>query len=417
NPANPFTLTGVANIAAIPVGARISGTGVGREIYVAGRNIGAGTITLSDPLWGGAATRNFTFRRYKYMLDFSGFDELSKFEITDIEFNCAQTCSAILLAKTGKLFRISDCTFTTPKDRGVTSYKEGCQGIVIESCQFNSWEFTLTAQNRSTVGFNVNANDAKIRNNRAAYFAHFGVLAGGSHIILGNHMFSEDEEPLGARRAGLVFTARNVRGFVVGNYIDNCFIELSNERDPDPDFGSGYTFGGMAITGNLFLCSNTNPGFRFLVLSPKGSGHSIAGLSVTGNVFRNSTNSIDRVEDVDTSEATLNTGSYRNLVFANNTFNGVSQATVSPMLVEHSQNTAADTWVVDATDYLPFTGRARNVESLVLEGPLRNASNAVQWAQPYVEVEQGVGNRMVNLKWPSPVKGKALVTVRCDNPL
>ena len=108
---------------------------------------------------------------------------------------------------------------------------------------------------------------------------------------------------------------------------------------------------------------------------------------------------------------------YRNLVFANNTFNGVSQATVSPMLVEHSQNTAADTWVVDATDYLPFTGRARNVESLVLEGPLRNASNAVQWAQPYVEVEQGVGNRMVNLKWPSPVKGKALVTVRCDNPL
>ena len=120
---------------------------------------------------------------------------------------------------------------------------------------------------------------------------------------------------------------------------------------------------------------------------------------------------------VDTSQAVLNAGSYRNVVFANNTFNGVAQATVSPILIEHSQNTAADTWVVDASEYLPFTGRARNVSGLVLEGPLRSGSNAVQWAQPYVEVEQGAVSRMVNLKWPSAVKGKAMVTVRCDNPL
>lgn len=417
DPASPKTLTDVANIGAIPVGARISGTGVGREIYVASKNVGAGTIELTDPMWGGAATRTFTFRRYKYMLDFSGFAELSRFEISDIEFNCGEIASAVMLPVTGKLFRIADCVFAFPKDRGVTSIKEGCQGIVIESCQFNGWEFSLTAQNRTTIGFNVNANDAKIRNNRSAYFAHFGVLAGGSHIILGNHLFSEDEEPLGLRRAGLVFTQRNVRGFVVGNYIDNCFIEISNERDQIPSFSSGYTFGGLTITGNLFLCSNTSPNFRFLVLSPKGSGHAISGLSVTGNVFRNSTNAIDRVEMVDTSEATLNPGNYRNLVFANNTFNGITQATVSPILIEHSQNTADETWVVDAADSLPFNARARNVEGVVLEGPVRNASNAVQWVQPYVEVEQGAGDRFAHLKWPSAVKGKALVTIRCDNPL
>jgi hypothetical protein len=417
NPANPKTLTGVANIAAIPVGARISGTGVGREIYVASKNVAASTIELTDPMWGGAATRTFTFQRYRYMLDFSGFAELSRFELSDIEFNCGQTASGVMLPVTGKLFRITDCVFSFPKDRGVTSIKEGCQGIVIESCLFNGWEFSLTAQNRSTVGFNVNANDAKIRNNRAAYFAHFGVLAGGSHIILGNHLFSEDEEPLGLRRAGLVFCTRNVRGFVVGNYIDNCFIEVSNERDQVPSFSSGFTFGGLVITGNLFLCSNTSPSFRFLVLAPKGSGHSIAGLSVTGNVFRNGTGAIDRVEMVDTTHATLNAGNYRNLVFANNTFNGITQATVSPILVEHTQNTADETWVVDAGDYLPFGARARNVESHVLEGPARNAGGTVQWVQPYVEVEQGAGDRMVHLRWPSAVRGKAMVKVRCDNPL
>jgi hypothetical protein len=208
-----------------------------------------------------------------------------------------------------------------------------------------------------------------------------------------------------------------VRGFVVGNYIDNCFIEVSNERDQVPSFSSGYTFGGLTITGNLFLCSNTSSAFRFLVLAPKGSGHSIAGLSVTGNVFRNSTGAIDRVEMVDTTHATLNTGNYRNLIFANNTFNGITQATVSPILVEHTQNTAAETWVVDGGDYLPFGARARNVESHVLEGPARNAGGTVQWVQPYVEVEQGAGDRLVHLRWPSAVRGKAMVKVRGDNPL
>lgn len=351
------------------------------------------------------------------MLDFSGFAELSRFETSDVEFVCGSEASGVMLPQTGKLMRFVDCVFNNPRDRGVTSINGGCQGLVIESCQFNSWEFSLAAQNRSTIGFNVNSNDAKIRNNRAAYFAHFGVLSGGSHIVLGNHLFSEDEEPLGLRRAGLVFTQPNVRGFVVGNYIDNCFIEMSNEHDPDPDFVSGYTFGGLTITGNLFLVSNAGTGFRFVVISPKGSGHSISGLSVTGNVFRNSTNAIDRVETVDTSHATLNMGNVRNLIFSGNTFNGVTQATVSPLLIEHSQATAAATWVVDGAAYLPFGGRARNVTGVVLEGPLRNASNTVQWAQPYVEVEEGSGLDQVHLVWPSAVKGKVQVTIRCDNPL
>jgi hypothetical protein len=41
----------------------------------------------------------------------------------------------------------------------------------------------------------------------------------------------------------------------------------------------------------------------------------------------------------------------------------------------------------------------------------------VQWVQPYVEVEQGAGDRLVHLRWPSAVRGKAMVKVRCDNPL
>jgi hypothetical protein len=44
---NPLKLTNVANVANIAVGSHITASGVGREVYVRDRNIGAGEITLS----------------------------------------------------------------------------------------------------------------------------------------------------------------------------------------------------------------------------------------------------------------------------------------------------------------------------------------------------------------------------------
>ena len=62
NPSNRFLLSGVSNVAGVPVGARVSGVGVGREVYVRARNTAAGTLTLSQPLHGGAGTQNFYLR-------------------------------------------------------------------------------------------------------------------------------------------------------------------------------------------------------------------------------------------------------------------------------------------------------------------------------------------------------------------
>ncbi|MEO6300745.1 MAG: glycosyl hydrolase family 28-related protein, partial [Paracoccaceae bacterium] len=159
--ANSAKLTGVANVANIPVGARISGTGVGREVYVTARNIGAGTVDLSQPLWAAAGTRTFTFDRYKYMLDFSGFSALSKFELVELEFQSFGLASIIMLPTAGALFRVADCVLNKPKDRGVTSIGRGCQDLQIDRCQFISNEQEMPTQNRTTICFNVNANDTK----------------------------------------------------------------------------------------------------------------------------------------------------------------------------------------------------------------------------------------------------------------
>jgi Pectate lyase superfamily protein len=415
--AQPTRLTAVANVANIPVGARISGTGVGREVYVLSKDLGAATVELSKPLWAAAGTRTFTFDRYKYLLDFSGFSNLSKFEITNMELDCTGTSSAILLAKQGLIFRLADSVINKPKDRGITSIGAGCEGIFVDQCQFLSNEQSLPAQSRTTIALNVNANDAKIRNNRIVRFAHFAVIAGTGNIVLGNHFFQGDDETAGVRRAIIVFSATNLRTLMTGNYIDNGFIEWSNEHDADPSFVSELSYGGLTITGNIFTASNVAAWFRWLVITPRGAGHFVNGLSITNNAFRTLNGNIDRAEMVDTTYATLDYSRFRNLVFEANTFNGVNQITMSPVTVEHTQNTTADTWVVNAAAFLPFGARARNVQSLVAEGAITNASNVAQYVMPYVQVEQGAQNTLVNLRWPTAVKGLMQVTLRCDNPV
>ena len=141
DPANPNLLSGVSNVAGVPVGARVSGVGVGREVYVRARNTAAGALSLSQPLHGGAGTQNFTFERYQYLLDCSGFSNLSNFECRDIEFLCRGRASAVMLAEGGSIARFTDCDFDRPKDRGITSIGRGCQGAdrgSLPVCQFTN---------------------------------------------------------------------------------------------------------------------------------------------------------------------------------------------------------------------------------------------------------------------------------------
>lgn len=413
---NPSVLSGVANVANIPVGARVIGTGVGREVYVRSRNIGAGTLELSNPLWGAAGTRTYTFERYQYLFDFSGFDSLSRFEFLDCELQCDGLCSGVMLPPSGTTNRLADCVVNKPLDRGVTSIGTGCQGIFIDRCQFLSNEQALTAQARTTIGININANDAKIRDNRIVRFATFAIVAGNGHVVIGNHFFQGDEASPGVRRAGFVFSTTNVKSLLTGNYIDNSFIEWTNEHDAAPANENEFSFGGLTVTGNIFTVNDVTSAFRWFVVTPYGPGHFINGLSISDNVFRTVNTSIDRVEGLDTTYATLDFGRMRNVTVEANAFNGIGQITQSPVMVQHDQNTAAETWVIDAAAYLPFGGRARNVQAVVPEGAITTAAGVATYAMPFALVEQGAAGALVNLRWPAAVQGRVQVTVRVDNP-
>ncbi|MGL5011019.1 MAG: glycosyl hydrolase family 28-related protein [Paracoccaceae bacterium] len=416
NRAQPTTLSGVTGIATIAVGSHVTGNGVGREVYVRSVNVPAQTLELSQPIWGFQGTQTFTFTRYKYMLDFSGFTKFSKFELTGMEVQCNGIASGILLAPLGDTFRVALSSITKPADRGITSHGRGCQDLIVDNCSFVSSEEALLAQNRKTIVFNVNANDAKIRGNRAARFAHFGICGGSTHIFLGNHFFGGDDAAVGQRRAGLVFTNPTPHAILTGNYIDNSHIEMSNEHDANPDFDNEFSFGGLTLTGNVFVSIGVSTAFRWIVLAPKGAGHFLTNFSATGNTFRTFSGVIDRVDMADTTVAVLDYSKFRNVIFANNTYHGVTQTTQSPVVFEHVQNTETATWVVSAGAFLPFAARARAVEAVSAKGQVTTAANAVVYDNPNTLSEQGAGLNQVHLRWSQAVKGRALVTVRCDNP-
>ncbi len=415
SPNNPLELTNVQNVANIPVGALIEGGGVGREVYVREKNVAQQRITLSMPLYDAAGTQNFTFRRFKYVLDFSGFEKLSKFSMSDIEFLCRGRASGILLAPAGLIFHVKDCFFTSPADRAITSPGQGCQGMLIDRCQFLSNETAMRAQDRVSIALNANANDVKLRNNRITQFRHFAVLGGTSSIITGNHWFQGDDEPEGVRTAGLILTSTHNRATIAGNYIDNCSIEWSNEHDHEPEFSNEFSFSGLNISDNVFQAIGVAPWFRFFVIKPHGTGHFISGLNMSGNIFRAIQGAIDRVEHVDTTFADLNYERMRNITITGNMFNSVQQGIMNPAVILHDQNTEASTWVVDCAGPLPFGGYAQNVEAIVPRSKIKNAANVGRYDIPYVATEQGPGRDQVTLNFPEPVDGTYSVTVRIDN--
>ncbi|MFP4326714.1 MAG: glycosyl hydrolase family 28-related protein [Paracoccaceae bacterium] len=414
SPADPRRLTGVQNVANVPVGALVEGAGVGREVYVRGRNVAAQEITLSEPLYDAAGSQVFTFRRFRYLLDFGGFDRLDKFSMSDIEFQCNGICSGVMLAPTGVGFSLRDCFFTRPMDRGITSIGEGCQGMLVDRCQFLTDEAQVPAQERVSIALNANANDVKLRNNRATQFRHFAILGGANNIVSGNHFFQGDGAANGVRLAGIAILRTNANTTIVGNYVDNCFIEWTNERDPEPDFAGGFGFSALSVQGNVFLCGDVAPWFSHIVVKPHGSGHFLHGVTITGNMFRSLNGTIDRVDRVDTTFAELDYSRMRNITVAGNTFNNVDVAIANPLRLEHVQNTAAQAWSIEGAPRLPFGGRARFVDSVVPQERIRTDGGAAVHAMPHAEPEQGPQRDRVALHWGQAVRGRVLVQMRMD---
>jgi pectate lyase-like protein len=414
NASDSKKLTGVTNIANVEVGSLVEGNGVGREIYVRSVNVGAQEITLNAPLFDAEGTQNFTFTRYRYMVDFSGFDKLSKFIMADIEFQCNGRASAVMLSPSGSAFELQDCFISRPLDRGLTSIGDGCQGMLINRCQFLSNEEQLDVPARTSIALNINQNDSKLKDCRATKFRHFAVLAGQNHLISGNHFFQGDSVPDGVRTAGLVFMDNYVGSVVSVNYVDNCFIEWTNERDQTPEFIAGFSFSSLSITDNVFLSGDVPPWFSYIVVKPHGAGHFLNGLTVTGNRFRSINGSIDRADRVDTSFADLDYTRNQSVYFNGNSFHNVREHAQNPLTVTFAENTNTRTWTIPTDKQLPFEGNCLSVDSVMLTSDVRNNANVKVYDMPYGVGSAGANKDEFTLEFATEVRGEIRATVRMD---
>jgi hypothetical protein len=333
----------------------------------------------------------------------------------NMELQCQELCSGIMLAPRGSTFTVRDCFITTPKDRGITSIGGGCQGMFVERCQFLSAENNIRVSQRSSIALNVNANDVKLRNCRAERFRHFAVMSGQNHLIVGNHFFQGDAIANGIRSAGLVLAEPYASCIFTNNYVDNAFREWTNERDPSPGYSSGFSFSSLDVTSNIFLSGDVSTSFSFFVITPYGAGHFINGLNVAGNRFRSINGSILRAERVDTSFSDLNFSRTRNVRFEGNSFHGISRPVANPHLIEMDQNTTRQTWIVPTGPGLPFEARSLSVDAVVVRGGVRNGANQLNYDHPFVRAQQGPNADQVHVIWSEQVRGKIGVTARMDN--
>ena len=410
------TLTSVANIANIQVGSLVTGNGVGREVYVSSKDESAGTLQLSQPLMNPAGTQTYTYSRFKYLLDFSGFNGLSRFQLEDIEFACLGDASGVLLPFSGIAWHIRDCWFLRPKNRGLTSYATGCYSMALDNNEWLSIETNELVQDRVTIAFNSNSNDIKVRDNRVVRFLHFGIISGGGHIITGNHFWQGDNSTVGERTAGIVFTAKNCKSVLLSNYIDNCFIEISNEHaNLSNPSASTEPFGSLSMTGNIFTAGNIPAWFTYLRLAPKGYGYRIDGISIVGNTFKTLGNdTIDRVEAVDTSNGSFDHSLTQDVVFHGNSFNEVINRTENPSFVEIIKTSANSTWTYSNADRIPFGGQVLGVAGWAAIGQIQNGSSIAKYDIPYFLVAQGAAGAEVDVTWSGARKGKIQLQLRSD---
>ncbi|MDA8648025.1 hypothetical protein N9L40_03770 [Rhodobacteraceae bacterium] len=391
------------NSANIQAGSLVEGNGVGREIYVTSVDINTGEATLSEALYDAEVTQ-----------DFSGFDQLQKFMLQNVNLKCNSIANGIMLARAGDTFHMADCVITKPRYRGLTSTAWGCQGMLIDRCHFITGESLLAAQDRVSIALNANANDIKLRDNRASRFRHFAILSSSNSIISGKHFYQGDERTNGIRLAGIALTQTNTTSTITGNYVDNCFIEWTNEHDAKPDYTTGFGFSALTISDHIFLCSNVAPSFSFLVLKPYGQRHGLSDLSVNGNNFRAINGSNDRIEAVDTSLSDLDRERFFQIQFHGNNFNNITTQSANPLRLTHHQNSAVTPWNIDTAQRLPFQAQCLDADTLIAKSPILTPSGARRHALPYIELQYGSDKDQAAIVWPEAVKGKLELQLRCD---
>ncbi|WP_299679924.1 glycosyl hydrolase family 28-related protein [uncultured Roseobacter sp.] len=235
----PRVLNDVTLAGEIPLGAHVSGAGVRAETYVSDVDPEARILTLNGALGGGAGTRDLTFTRFRYLLDFSDIPTLCDVTLSGMDLACERLSSGIMLAPRGANMRLQDCTIRDMRDRGLTSCGSGCSCLVLDRSSFVSRRRTALPH----LGFNASSSGLRIVNCRSDGPHTFGHFSGTHMLMSGCHVSNST----GQLHPGLVLE-RGPNCLLSGNHFEACSVVVGAEQESvQPD-------------GNLFSPAQERPG-------------------------------------------------------------------------------------------------------------------------------------------------------------
>lgn len=408
-------LRDIADCDRLVVGARVTGQGVGREVYLASVDVATRTAKLSQPLFGAHGTQKFSFEIHKYLLDFSSYEDVSQLHLDGITLDCAGVASGVLLATVGRGFSMRQCRINQPKDKGITSAGTGCVAMSISGSHFQGTNDP--AERTSAIGLNANANDVRLHDNVFENFKHFAVVSGAGASITGNHFGHGHRVERSRPKGSLVLTKPMCAAVVTANSFVNASLLWTSEHTTDHEGTRQTTFGGLTVTGNSFTTNALAHWVSFIQVAPFGLGHVLDGFSVVGNVFRSSNGRINRVEALDTSQGGLDLSDMRAVTFSANTFHGVRDPVSNPANLVHDQRLVAKRWDAETKSQLPFDGLAKWIDSATVIGPLIDGAGQDVTATPWFEERSGADGRQARFHWDVPVAGRLRYQVRMDDPV
>ena len=390
-------------------GMHIAGPGLARETYVTAVN-SATEITINTYAISAQRNQQYTFTKFSYILDFSGFDQLSRLNIDHVNFLLKGMASGIMLGTDGIGNHIENNWFVDPKNRGITDFNTGARGISI-----NSNEMTTTAEayqnpERYPVAITISHNDSKIRSNRIAQFRHSIVIHGGGALIIGNHWWQGAADTI-PRTAGLIFTGRRVKGLVDGNYIDNCWIELSNESAA----ANTTPIGRISIVGNHFTNAWRHADvakFSWIRIAPYTVNAPVAGILVSGNTFISLKTFALRAESVDNTNGSIDLTKLEDVYFTNNTWEKVLNKTFNPItaIKEVPKGSETATFNFQTENQVPFGAQINSVTGVGLNNML--LPNGKEAFLPYNSYPGSMlpDKRTMQVRFPTPCSGTVTAT-------
>jgi hypothetical protein len=174
-----------------------------------------------------------------------------------------------------------------------------------------------------------------------------------------------------------------------------------------------FSFHGLTVNANMFFATNATPFMKFILIKPYGPDHYINGLTVADNLFKETNGpALEAVEGVDASIAPLDLTRANDLLFAGNTFHGVTKRTENPVTAARRKTAPRRSGTsIFRCAALRVRGRHR-VSALadgVIETQPRCRSSPCRTRWPGRALRAGD-----QLHWPEPVRGAVHLTARCD---